>query len=245
MDISSIARLTGTYQYANQIANRNVTASDFVGALSGASTGNNEVDAYKQHLQEKFGVPIMVSSIGSDQNSMDRLGAGTSGTGNVVIAPNILEQMANDPEKAAKYEKIIQSHFDSLPATEAFMASIGHKITSCGVVIHEDGMAHYYLSGEEGPEIKARFEAAQKEKQERKAKAKRETEEHLKEAAEERAQLRERMYRQRSLEEMLHTQMSQNGSTSFAREIQMLDVAYLSGIASTNILPSVSADISY
>ena len=242
MDISSIARLTGAYQYENQIGNRNVTSSNFADALRGATTGSNEVDAYKQHLQEKFGVPIMVSAIGSDQNSMDRLGAGTSGTGNVVIAPNILEQMASDPEKAAKYEKMIQEHFDSLPATEAFMASIGHKITSCGVVIHEDGTAHYYLSGEEGPEIKAKFEAAQKAKREKKIKEQQEAAERSRKAAEERAMQREQAYHRQNMEALLHTQFLQSHNTCFSKAIQTLDAAYLS-VITTNMTANISSGV--
>ena len=55
---------------------------------------------YTAHLKEKYG-GVSVKSVGKDQSSMDDLGMGTAGTGNVVIAPNILEQMANAPEKAA------------------------------------------------------------------------------------------------------------------------------------------------
>lgn len=53
-------------------------------------------------LKEKYG-GVSVRNVGTDQKSMDELGLGTAGTGNVVIAPDILEQMAKDPEKAAYY----------------------------------------------------------------------------------------------------------------------------------------------
>ena len=156
MNIGSMQNVTAmTAQLNAGMVQRKTGIADFAGALNEAS-GETKVDAYKNALETKFGVPMIIASVGGDQSSMDGIGAATSGTGNVVIAPNILEQMANDPEKAAKYEKMIQEHFDSLPQTEAFMASIGHKITSCGVVIHPDGTAHYYLSGEEGPEKKIR-----------------------------------------------------------------------------------------
>ncbi len=56
----------------------------------------------------------------------------------------------------------------SLPQTQAFMVAVGHKITSSGVIIHEDGTVTYYLSGEESPEKKAQVEAEQKAKQEKK-----------------------------------------------------------------------------
>lgn len=67
-------------------------------------------------MKAKYGAGVSIQNVGKDQNSIDSIGAGTAGTGNVVIASNILEQMANDPEKAAYYEKKIQDYFNySLP----------------------------------------------------------------------------------------------------------------------------------
>ena len=116
--------------------------------------------------------------------------------------------MANDPEKAAYYEKKIQEHFDSLPQTEAFMAAIGHKITSCGVVIHEDGTVTYYLSGEESPEKKAKVEAEQKAKQEKKAAQRQENLKRSQEAAEKRIQEMEIAYRKQTMEEALASRVA-------------------------------------
>lgn len=53
---------------------------------------------YQQYLKQRYG-NVMIQSVGKDQSSMDKIGAATSGTGNVVIAPNILEQMADDPKR--------------------------------------------------------------------------------------------------------------------------------------------------
>jgi len=146
---------------------------------------------------------------------MDNIGAGTAGTGNVVIASNILEQMANDPEKAAYYEKKIQEHFDYLPQTEAFMAAVGHKITSCGVVVHEDGTVTYYLSGEESPEKKAKVEAEQKAKQEKKAARHHENLKHSQEAAEKRRQEMEIAYSKQTMEEMLASRTAETGRVTY------------------------------
>ncbi|MBQ6904050.1 MAG: hypothetical protein IJQ26_05970 [Lachnospiraceae bacterium] len=208
MNIGSMQNVTAmTAQLNAGMVQRKAGIADFAGALNEAS-GETKVDAYKNALETKFGVPMIIASVGGDQSSMDGIGAATSGTGNVVIAPNILEQMANDPEKAAKYEKMIQEHFDSLPQTEAFMASIGHKITSCGVVIHPDGTAHYYLSGEEGPEIKAKFEAEQKAKREKKIEERREAGKRAEERAREHAIQMERVFHRQNVEEaMLALQM--------------------------------------
>ena len=163
--------LAGAYQYANRTQKTTASGTSFTGQLqkTGETANTSKVDTYTEYLRQKYGAGVSVQNVGKGQGNMDRIGAGTAGTGNVVIAQNILEQMANDPEKAAYYEKKIQEHFDSLPQTEAFMAAIGHKITSCGVVVHEDGTVTYYLSGEESPEKKAKVEAEQKAKQEKKA----------------------------------------------------------------------------
>lgn len=201
MNLSSVTNLRQmVYQNANQ--KTSVNSRSFTDSLQEVKDANiSKVDAYKEHLKSKFG-EITVMSVGSDQSSMDKLGAGTSGYGNVVIAPNILEQMANNPEKAAYYEEKIQDHFDSIPETEAFMASIGHVTTSCGVVIHEDGKVTYYLSGEESPEKKAKFEAAQKEKREEKAIKRKENLERSKEAYEKRKNLLELQYRDELIDKM-------------------------------------------
>ena len=195
------------YQKANQTQRTSVSGNSFMNSLQKAEDANvSKVDAYTEELRSKFG-NVMVMNVGSDQNSMDNLGMGTSGYSNVVIAPNILEQMANDPEKAAYYEEKIQQHFDSIPETEAFMKAMGHVTTSCGVVIHEDGSVTYYLSGEEGHEKKAEFEAAQKAKREKKAEKRREDMERSKEIAEERRQELESQYRYHMMTQMQNGQV--------------------------------------
>lgn len=182
--------LAGAYQYANRTQKTTANGTSFTEQLqkTGETANTSKVDTYTEYLRQKYGAGVSVQNVGKGQGNMDRIGAGTAGTGNVVIAQNILEQMANDPEKAAYYEKKIQEHFDSLPQTEAFMAAIGHKITSCGVVVHEDGTVTYYLSGEESPEKKAKVEAEQKAKQEKKAAQRQENLKRSQEAAEKRRQ---------------------------------------------------------
>lgn len=56
----------------------------------------------------------------------------------VVIAPNILEDMANDPEKAAYYEQKIDDFFNATPRLKAQFAAQGLNYEPCGVVIHEN-----------------------------------------------------------------------------------------------------------
>ncbi len=223
--IYGVGNIVNAMQYANQVRKNQTSSTDFASSLEKAS-GTDKVETYKSYLEEKFGVPIMEVEVWGDQDSMDRFAAGTVGAGNVAIAPNILEEMANDPEKAAHYEKIIQGHFDSLPQTEAFMASIGHQITSCGVVIHPDGTAHYYLSGEESPEYKAMVEAEHKAKQEKKAKQARENAERNQKIAEERRRVELENLKRQNLESVLYTQRLDTTRTSYADSTENLLTAF-------------------
>ena len=226
--ISGIGNVAGAIQYATQIKKNQAASVDFESYLQNTS-GTDKVDAYKSYLEEKFGVPITVANVLADQDSMDRFAAGTTGAGNVAIAPNILKEMANDPEKAAHYEKIIQDHFDSLPQTEAFMASIGHRITSCGVVIHPDGTAHYYLSGEETPEYKAKVEAEHKAKQEKKAKLARENAERSQKIAEERRRLELENLQKQSIEAAIYVQRVSESRAAYADSTERLLAVYETG----------------
>ena len=229
MDISSLSGVASAYSYANQIRNRSVSSSDFANSLNKATSSDNVVEAYKNSLQSKFGCPITVASVGKDQNSMDRFAGGTSGSGNVAIAPNILEQMANDPEKAAYYEGKIQEHFDSLPATEAFLGAHNLRMTTSGVAIHEDGSVTYYCGCEETPEYKAKVEADHKAKREKEAKDRQESIERSQEATDERRRIQEESYHRKSIEAILQEQMLGAGTFAFGDTPESLLAAYEAG----------------
>ena len=235
MDISGLGGVASAYSYANQIRNKSVSSSDFASSLNKATSSDNVVEAYKNSLQSKFGCPITVASVGKDQNSMDRFAGGTAGSGNVAIAPNILEQMANDPEKAAYYEKKISDYFNcGVPKTNAFMAMIGHRKTSEGLVIHEDGTVTHYLSGEESPEKIAKFEAEQKAKREKKAKERQESIARSQEAADERRRIQEEIYHKRSIEAVLNEQMLGSGTFAFGDTPESVLTAYGAGVSISN-----------
>ena len=102
--------------------------------------------------------------------SINHIGSSTFGTGNVIIAFNILEKMASDPQTRQYYEQKIQGHFDTIPKANAFMAMHGRQIFSSGVIIHPDGDVTYYSTSDYTPEEKARLEKAMKEEDEAKAK---------------------------------------------------------------------------
>lgn len=151
--------LSNVYRYADKTPKTTANSTSFTESLQGAAKSNTEkVDTYRKYLEEKYGM-AMIQSVGKDQKSIDNIGSGTAGTGNVVIAPNILEQMANDPEKAAYYEAKIQNYFNSVPRYEAELSAMGHEIHSSGIIIHPDGTVTHYISGDLKPEERAKIEA--------------------------------------------------------------------------------------
>lgn len=173
---------------------------------SAEKAGAERVDAYREYLQSRYG-GVTIKSAGKDQKSMDSIGAGTSGTGNVIIAPNILEQMANDSEKAAYYEEKIQNYFRSLPRYQAELSAMGHEIHSSGIVIHPDGTVTHYISGDLKPEVRAKIEARIKAEDEEKAKRKRKYRELSEEAAEKRRLLMKQYNQRRIKAEALQNQL--------------------------------------
>ncbi|MGI6412548.1 MAG: DUF6033 family protein [Syntrophomonadaceae bacterium] len=132
------------------------------------NTGN--VDSYLSQLQMKFGSKISVQNLEYSKANINHIGSSTVGTGNVIIAPNILEKMASDPQARQHYEKKIQGHFDTIGKANAFMAIHGRRVVSSGVIIHPNGEVTYYSSSDYTPEEKARLERAMKEEDEAKAK---------------------------------------------------------------------------
>lgn len=166
--------LAGMYLHAGRTQKSEVSPTDFTELLQQAGDVRNisKKEIYQEYLKRRYG-NVMIQDVGKDQRSIDSIGAGTSGTGNVVIAPNILEQMVNDPQKAAYYEGKIQHYYDTLPACQAQLSLIGHEIHSSGIVIHSDGTVTHYVSGDLKPEVRARIEAQMRAEAEAKAERKR------------------------------------------------------------------------
>ena len=209
MNFSNVASVMQmAYQYQNRTQKTSVNGNSFTNSLQEASGANvSKVDAYTEQLRAKYG-NVMIMNVGKDQNSMDNLGMGTAGYSNVVIAPNILEQMANDPEKAAYYEKKIQDYYNcGRQNSEMAAALIGHRVTSDGLVIHEDGTVTHYTSIEEDPKEVAKFEAAQKEKREKKAEERRRNIERSEGATAERRRIAENQYHAHLMEQMRNSQI--------------------------------------
>ncbi len=175
-----------TVNFAEYLQKNTVNSVNFGEQLqkSGETTDISDTNMYQKYLEQRYGY-VCIQSVGKDQKSMDRIGAETAGTGNVVIAPNILEQMANDPKKAAYYEGKIQDYFQSLPLCKAQLSAMGHEIHSSGIVIHPDGTVTHYVSGDLKPEERARIEAQIQAETEEKVRRRREYQRRSEEAARE------------------------------------------------------------
>ena len=125
----------------------------------------------------------MVESVGKDQASLERAGRRMCGN-DVVIAPNILKEMASDPKKAAYYEQEIDRFFtDIIPKGKAFAASIGLTFEPCGVVVHEDGTVTYICGGGDSPERVAEVNRINAEKARKRAEQRRQYQEQAAAAA--------------------------------------------------------------
>ena len=141
----------GVSAYSVPVKAREAKISFLHMAESVQQTGEAQADAYRKYLEKRFG-PVTLESVGKDQESLDAAGKRMSGR-DIVIAPNIFEEMVNDPEKAAYYEQKISYFFtDVIPKGQASAAAAGLTFEPCGVVIHEDGTVTYICGGGDTPE---------------------------------------------------------------------------------------------
>ena len=122
--------LAGAYQYANRTQKTGTSRTSFTEQLQKTkeAADTSKLDAYTEYLRSKYG-NVRIQSIGKDQKSLDRAGKSMSGS-DVVIAPNILEQMAKYPEKAAYYEGKIDDFFEATPRLKASFAE-GMPLVLC------------------------------------------------------------------------------------------------------------------
>lgn len=221
MSVAEVAA-SGTYRYPEQSRNTAAAGISFLEQLyKTGEAENSALEAYQQYLKQRYG-DLWVQDVGHDQSSMDRLGASTSGTGNVVIAPNILRQMADDPEKAAYYEGQIRHYFDMLPKYQAELSMAGFEIHSSGIVIHADGTVTHYCSGDLKPEVRARINAQIEAEEQAKLKRRKRFLQLAEEAAAERKLQLEIACRRRSITEMLESHGEDNSHLFYADTPQKL-----------------------
>ena len=195
--------LTDAYQYANRTQKTGTNRTGFTERLQKTreAAETSRVDAYTEYLRSKYG-NVRIQNIGKDQQSLVRAGKSMNGS-DVVIAPNILEQMANDPEKAAYYEGKIDDFFNATPMLTASFAAKGLVYEPGGVVVHEDGSVTYIGGCSDSPERVREVNEINKAKREKEAAQRKESIERSQEAAEERRQQIEIAYKKQAMAEAL------------------------------------------
>ena len=170
MSIANInSALIGAYQYANKTQKSNLaektsfadTVKNFADTakLTTEESAADRTEQYVEYLKQRYGANVMVKDIGTDQKSIDNFGANMAGINNVVIAPNIMGKMINDPEIASKYEREIQRYFDSFPTHQAEFSAKGFDIKAEACYIDSRGIVHRIVSADLKPEVKAKIEA--------------------------------------------------------------------------------------
>lgn len=206
------------------------------------SDGETRLEEYAEYLRKRFGANVIVKDVGNDQKSVDQMGASTSGYNNVVIAPNILERMAGDPETAAYYEGKIKQGLDRFPIVQAELSAAGHEVYSYGVHIDSHGTVYTYVCGDLKPEVRAKIEAQIKAEQAAK-KARREMFNQLhQQAAEERRELLEAQNQKREMERILRDRVfDTDANLHIINPSQAVDstvMAYQSGMGGTAGIPA-------
>ena len=226
MSISGVnGALANMYQYANRTQKAGTSGASFTEQLqkTGEAADMSKVDAYTEYLRSKYG-NVRIQSVGKDKQSLDRAGKSMSGS-DVVIAPNILEQMANDPEKAAYYEGKIDDFFEATPRLKASFAAQGLDYQPCGVVVHEDGSVTYIGGCGDSPERVAEVNAINKAKREKEAAQRKAGMERSQEAAEERKEQLEIIYKQKTMTEFLSIRTMDTSRVTYTATPEVLSSA--------------------
>lgn len=176
-----------------------------------------QTECYYDHLKEKYGI-VRIESVGRDQRSLDKI-AGTMSGSDVVIAPNMLEKMAREPETAKYYEDKIDDYFNNfVPQETAWCAARGLVFESCGVVIHEDGTMTEICGCRDSDERVAEVEREHREKLEKEAAKRKEYIERAQEEADTRRRnILESLEKREALSQMLESY--NNSSVTFSGDM--------------------------
>ncbi len=206
MSVFGVNERLAAYQYANKTQKGNAAGktnfADTVKQTAENSSASRQ-EQYVEYLKQRYGANVMVKQIGNDQRSIDNFGASIAGYNNVAIAPNILVQMANDPEKAAYYEQKIQKALADFPKHQAIASANGFELSSYAVYVDEKGVVYKLVTGDLKPEVRAKIEAQVRAEQAAKRARRQKYQELATEAAERRRQLVELQYQKQLMEDAL------------------------------------------
>ena len=178
--------ITGVTDYTNTYA------ADRTNESSGVS-GNTQ--DYLKGLKAKYpDVNITVADFKNDKQ-MNNYMLGSSGGNNIVIASNIIEQMASDPATAAKYEKYIAEVPEAANIMKDGIAAHGNEMVACGTAIDKNGKVTYWSVSRHKPSKENQTVSYKKQIQEQleEKRAKKKEEEALKEKRLEKAETLEKL----------------------------------------------------
>ena len=150
---------------------------------NGSSTLNGDSRAYLNSLKEKYpDVNITVADFKNGKQE-DAYMFGSSGGNNIVIASNIIEQMASAPAAAAKYEKYIAEVPESAKIMKDGIEAHGNEMVACGTAIDKNGKVTYWSISRHKPSKESQSVSYKKTLQEQleEKRAKKKEEEALKE----------------------------------------------------------------
>ncbi len=223
-----LSNITNMY-YQRYINQQNKTASqkssvDFSSTLSAKKaesmsmsqaaeeTNTSKTEVYQKYLEHKYG-NVRIENVGKDSESLDKI-AKTMRGNDVIIAPNIFEEMANDPQKAVYYEQKIDNVFAKIPEYTAYAASQGLTFESLGVIVHEDGTVTHICGGGDSPERVAEVNKINKAKREKEVAQMKENMERSMEAAKKRRTEIEILSEKQVMEEAVKNQIANSTVSS-------------------------------
>ena len=168
MNISGLLQMPLPQRTLSVPSSTKALQSQFIGYLRQTTvTEETSVADYTDHLRAKYG-NVRIENIGRDQKSLDQA-AGTMRGGDVIIAPNMLEKMAAEPETAKRIEGYIDSVFENIPKWTAEFAAKDLTFESLGVIVHEDGTVTHICGCADSPERCAEVDRINREKREKEA----------------------------------------------------------------------------
>ena len=129
---------------------------------------------YLNNLRKKYSnINITVADFKSEKQELSYM-LGCSGGNNIVISQNIINQMAQDPATAAKYEKVISDIPNAAKdIKERVESTPGSKLIASGAKIDKDGKVTYWSVSSrigEGPGTKEKMQKMLEEKRAEKKK---------------------------------------------------------------------------
>ena len=138
----------------------------------------------------------------------------------VIIAPKMLDKMANDQELAAKIEGYIDKAIAKIPQDVAWCAARDLVFDFEGIIVHEDGTVTEICGCSDSPKRVAEVDRINKEKREK--------------GAEE----RKRIYEYGREMAALRTRYYEESQVRAAAQEQMMSEQYASSILASSIIPA-------